>query len=36
MADKLRPLWLRLQRWVLGGAFGVLAVWLALTPQHAP
>ena len=31
-----RPLWLRLQRWVLGGAFGVLAVWLALTPQHAP
>ena len=31
-----RPLWLRLQRWVLGGAFGVLAVWLALTPRHAP
>jgi len=30
-----RPLWLRLQRWVLGGAFGVLAVWLALTPRHA-
>ena len=29
-----RPLWLRLQRWVLGGAFGVLAVWLALTPRH--
>lgn len=31
-----RPLWLRLQRWVLGGALGVLAVWLALTPRHAP
>ena len=30
-----RPLWLCLQRWVLGGAFGVLAVWLALTPRHA-
>jgi threonine/homoserine/homoserine lactone efflux protein len=30
-----RPLCLRLQRWVLGGAFGVLAVWLALTPRHA-
>jgi threonine/homoserine/homoserine lactone efflux protein len=31
-----RPLWLRLQRWLLGTAFGVLAVWLALTPrQHA-
>ena len=25
-----RPGWLRLQRWFLGGAFGVLAVWLAL------
>jgi threonine/homoserine/homoserine lactone efflux protein len=24
-----RPGWLSLQRWVLGGAFGVLAVWLA-------
>jgi len=30
-----RPGWLRLQRWFLGGAFGVLAVWLALTPRHA-
>jgi threonine/homoserine/homoserine lactone efflux protein len=31
-----RPSWLRLQRWVLGSAFGALAVWLALTPrQHA-
>lgn len=29
-----RPLWLRLQRWVLGTAFGALAVWLALTPRH--
>jgi threonine/homoserine/homoserine lactone efflux protein len=29
-----RPLWLRLQRWVLGSAFGALAVWLALTPRH--
>ena len=29
-----RPLWLRTQRWFLGGAFGVLAVWLALTPRH--
>ncbi len=28
-----RPLWLRLQRWVLGTAFGALAVWLALTPR---
>jgi threonine/homoserine/homoserine lactone efflux protein len=30
-----RPAWLRLQRWFLGSAFGVLAVWLALTPRHA-
>lgn len=30
-----RPGWLRLQRWFLGGAFGVLAVWLALTPRQA-
>jgi threonine/homoserine/homoserine lactone efflux protein len=30
-----RPLWLRTQRWFLGGAFGVLAVWLALTPHKA-
>lgn len=29
-----QPLWLRLQRWCLGAAFGVLAVWLALTPRH--
>jgi threonine/homoserine/homoserine lactone efflux protein len=29
-----RPLWLRTQRWFLGGAFGVLAVWLAFTPRH--
>lgn len=31
-----RPGWLRLQRWVLGGSFGVLAVWLALTPPRSP
>ena len=29
-----RPSWLRVQRWFLGGAFGVLAVWLALTPRQ--
>ena len=29
-----RPLWLQLQRWFLGSAFGALAVWLALTPRH--
>lgn len=28
-----RPLWLRTQRWFLGGAFGVLALWLAFTPR---
>lgn len=28
-----RPLWLRLQRWFLGAAFGGLALWLALTPR---
>ncbi len=28
-----RPLWLHTQRWVLGGAFGVLAIWLALSPR---
>jgi threonine/homoserine/homoserine lactone efflux protein len=28
-----RPLWLRMQRWFLGTAFGALAVWLALTPH---
>jgi threonine/homoserine/homoserine lactone efflux protein len=26
-----RPGWLKVQRWFLGGAFGVLAIWLALT-----
>jgi threonine/homoserine/homoserine lactone efflux protein len=32
-----RPLWLKVQRWFLGSAFGALAVWLALTPrQSAP
>ena len=31
-----RPLWLRTQRWFLGGAFGVLAVWLALTGRPTP
>lgn len=30
-----RPLWLRVQRWFLGTAFGTLAVWLAATPRHA-
>jgi threonine/homoserine/homoserine lactone efflux protein len=30
-----RPLWLRMQRWLLGTAFGALAVWLAATPRHA-
>jgi threonine/homoserine/homoserine lactone efflux protein len=29
-----KPAWLRIQRWFLGGAFGALAVWLALTPRH--
>lgn len=28
-----RPAWLRIQRWLLGGAFGALAVWLAATPR---
>jgi len=31
-----RPLWLRLQRWFLGSAFGALAVWLALAPRTQP
>ena len=31
-----RPLWLQLQRWFLGSAFGALAVWLALTPRQHP
>jgi threonine/homoserine/homoserine lactone efflux protein len=30
-----RPLWLRTQRWVLGSAFGVLAVWLALDTRKS-
>jgi threonine/homoserine/homoserine lactone efflux protein len=30
-----RPLWLRMQRWLLGTAFGALAVWLAAAPRHA-
>ena len=30
-----RPLWLQMLRWFLGSAFGVLAVWLALTPRHS-
>jgi threonine/homoserine/homoserine lactone efflux protein len=30
-----RRLWLQLQRWLLGSAFGVLAVWLALTPRQS-
>lgn len=30
-----RPLWLRVQRLALGGAFGALAVWLAATPARA-
>jgi threonine/homoserine/homoserine lactone efflux protein len=29
-----RPGWLRLQRWLLGTAFGALAIWLAMTPRH--
>ncbi len=29
-----RPGWLQLQRWFLGAAFGVLAIWLALTPAQ--
>lgn len=29
-----RPLWLRMQRWFLGSAFGVLAVWLAASPRQ--
>lgn len=31
-----RPLWLRMQRWLLGTAFGALAVWLAAAPRQAP
>ena len=29
-----RPLWLKMQRWLLGTAFGALAVWLAATPRQ--
>jgi threonine/homoserine/homoserine lactone efflux protein len=29
-----RPLWLRVQRWLLGTAFGALAIWLAASPRH--
>jgi threonine/homoserine/homoserine lactone efflux protein len=29
-----RPLWLKMQRWLLGSAFGALAVWLALSPRQ--
>ena len=29
-----RPLFLRMQRWILGGAFGVLAAWLALDTRR--
>lgn len=29
-----RPGWLRMQRWTLGLAFGLLAIWLALTPRQ--
>jgi len=31
-----KPAWLRIQRWFLGSAFGVLAIWLALTPRTQP
>ena len=30
LVHRLAPTWMRTQRWVLGGAFGVLAAWLAL------
>lgn len=29
-----RSLWLKMQRWVLGGAFGALAAWLAFDTKH--
>jgi hypothetical protein len=25
---------MRMQRWLLGTAFGALAIWLAATPRH--
>ncbi len=31
-----RPGWLKVQRWFLGGAFGVLAIWLALSKPSGP
>ena len=31
-----RPGWLKVQRWFLGGAFGVLAIWLALSKPCGP
>lgn len=31
-----RPGWLKMQRWFLGAAFGVLAVWLALSKPVGP
>lgn len=30
-----RPLWLKMQRWTLGGAFGLLAAWLAFDSRQA-
>lgn len=29
-----RPLWLKMQRWMLGGAFGALAAWLAFDTRQ--
>jgi threonine/homoserine/homoserine lactone efflux protein len=29
-----RPLWLKMQRWMLGGAFGALAAWLAFDTRR--
>ena len=34
--DERDPLWTRVQRWLLGTAFGALAIWLAATPRHTP
>ena len=31
-----RPLWVKMQRWLLGTSFGALAIWLAATPRHTP
>ena len=30
-----RPTWVKIQRWALGGAFGMLAAWLALDTRKA-